>query len=274
MIEVFESGVMTDHSDLSMIFRTGEDQRAALRGEKTVSEATARAYQIDWSRFTLWCAGAGVAELPAEVDTICRFLESLRQSGSSIAALNRHIATIGYMHRQSGLASPLVLPESQRIRDIMAQMAESDQAPVRRPTMRIWSETLRAIGDSGPADIRDRALLALHAAGAFRALELERLIVTQLRIERASMQIHLGRFRSNTARGTSVITLVDDPRLMPVTHMRRWLTQTGADSGVVFRHCEPGRVTEEPMSAEDVCGVILARARDAGHRLVLPPIRR
>lgn len=244
-----------------------EPDRAPV-GTRLLSAATTRAYQEDWNRFVLWCTQAGEVELPADANTICRFLDAARSEGRGLATLNRQMAAIAYMHREAGFLAPLLLPDSQKIRRAMARLTEGGASRPQRPTMRIWAEIFSAIGTTGREEIRDRALLALHVAGAFRCAELARLSPRQLHLERGSMQIHLGRFRSNTARGTSVITIVDDSFFLPVTHMRCWLDESGPQGSTVFRHCAGGEVTDRAMGKEDVRAVILDRGCATGRRLI------
>ncbi|WP_459676560.1 site-specific integrase [Acidisoma sp. 7E03] len=242
----------------------------ATPSDRPLSPATARAYQEDWNRFVRWCAETGATELPAEAATICRFLEMARADGRHPATVNRQMAAIGYMHREAGFLTPLLLPEGQTIRRAMARLTEPSPARPQRPTMRLWGEILGAMGHEDLADVRDRALIALHVAGAFRCAELSRLASRQVHVERGSMQIHLGRFRSNAARGVPQITLMDDPFLLPVTQMRCWLETSEPQGSAVFRHCAAGCVTDRAMSEEEVRAVILDRGRAAGLHLTPP----
>jgi site-specific recombinase XerC len=129
---------------------------------------------------------------------------------------------------------------------------------------------VEAIGEDAPEDLRDRALLSLHVSGAFRLVELARLSFAQVRFDRSSAQIHLGRFRSHTARGSSAITIMDDQLLNPVSHLRRWMEACPEQTGSLFRHAGQGRITDQALTESEIAAIIGRRANTCGYDAKAP----
>lgn len=237
----------------------------------SIGAATEQAYQYDWTRFSSWCARHNEIELPAHPRAVSLFLESEKGAGAGLATLNRRIAAISYMHRNNDLPSPMAHEEAPLIRAMVARpKVPTTRRVVQRPGVRIWQEIVEAIGEDGPEDLRDRALVALHVSGAFRLIELARLTFPQVRFDRSSAQIHLGRFRSHTARGSSAITIMDDQLLNPVSHLRRWMDACPAQIGSLFRHAADNRITNDAMSEGEIADVIARRAAESGYEAKAP----
>lgn len=260
---------MNDFSRENLFEPSEQQSRAAV--PSSISLTTEQVYQYDWSRFSKWCVDNEEQELPAHPKALSRFLESEKAAGSGLATLNRRIAAISYMHRTNDLPSPLSHADAALIRAIVAPpKSTTRRRQLQRPAIQTWQEIVAAISDEKPEDLRDRALLSLHVSGAFRLVELARLAFGQIRFDRSSAQIHLGRFRSHTARGSSAITLMDDQHLTPVSHLRSWMDTCPHHTGSVFRHTAAHRITEEALSEAEIATIITERAASLGHAVKKP----
>ncbi|MCB8879594.1 hypothetical protein ACELLULO517_05060 [Acidisoma cellulosilytica] len=248
------------------MFFTATEGRTRAEGSSSIGAATEQAYQHDWMRFSQWCAENHESELPAHPRSVSLFLASEKGTGAGLATLNRRIAAISYMHRNNDLPSPMIHEEAPLIRAMIARpKVTTVRRIVQRPSIHIWQEIVEAIGEDAPEDLRDRAILSLHVSGAFRLLELARLAFPQVRFDRSSAQIHLGRFRSHTARGSSAITIMDDQLLNPVSHLRRWMDACPTQSGSLFRHAGDGRITDKPLTESEIAAIITGRANASGY---------
>ncbi|MCB8877234.1 tyrosine-type recombinase/integrase [Acidisoma silvae] len=240
-------------------------------GAPAIGAATEQAYQHDWMRFSQWCAEHDVSELPAHPQAVASFLESEKGTGAGIATLNRRIAAISYMHRSNQLPSPMTHEEASVIRAMIARpKVPTVRRTVQRPSIQIWQEIVEAIGEDTPLELRDRALISLHVSGAFRLIELARLSYAQVRFDRSSAQIHLGRFRSHTARGSSAITIMDDQLLNPVSHLRRWMDACPTPNGSLFRQADGGRISDQPLAESEIALIIAGRAGFCGYDAKAP----
>ena len=66
---------------------------------KELSPHTMRAYAGDWALFTDWCTTTGHRELPADPDTVTRFLGDCSAAPST---LRRRVAAIDHHHTVRG----------------------------------------------------------------------------------------------------------------------------------------------------------------------------
>jgi hypothetical protein len=83
---------------------SGCDFRMTTTGEtKGLSPRTLQAYAGDWALFTDWCTTTGNWELPADPDTVTRFLSDCPAAPST---LRRRVAAIDHHHRAAGYPGP------------------------------------------------------------------------------------------------------------------------------------------------------------------------
>lgn len=244
------------------------EEHALNEMSSSVSSATEQAYQHDWNRFSRWCLANDVSELPAHPKTVAAFLEGEQAAGAGPATLNRRVAAISYMHRNASLVPPLAHAEADLIRAaLLRPKAAAPRRAAKRPGVENWRAVMDAVTGQEADALRDRALIALHVSAAFRLLELARLTVGQVRLDRNSAQIHLGRFRSHTARGSSAITVMDDMALAPVSHLRLWMEAGGSRQGSLFHRCSAQGLEDQPLSEAEIGAIMAARARAAGYAL-------
>lgn len=70
------------------------------------SDATRKAYELDWTAFAAWCAMTGFDSLPAEPGTVARYLKHAASGGLAPTSLRRYLSSITHYHREAGLESP------------------------------------------------------------------------------------------------------------------------------------------------------------------------
>jgi hypothetical protein len=93
-------------------------------GEPMVlSPRTLRAYAGDWALFTDWCTAAGMWVLPADPDTVTRFLGDCPAAPSTV---RRRVAAIDHHHTAAGHQRP---GESTAVRTALGRPAPDDPAP-------------------------------------------------------------------------------------------------------------------------------------------------
>lgn len=126
-----------------------------------------------------------------------------------------------------------------------------------------------AMPDDLPA-LRDRALLLLGYAGAFRRSELVALDVEQLRFSKAGVYVWIAAAKSDPRKKGRELYVPRLPAgsqsgaLCAVAALERWLVSVGA-VGPVFRTFDlRGRLTETRLDPGDVARVLRRRAAAAG----------
>ena len=164
----------------------GSGQRASK------ADATVRASFSDARAFEAWCREYGFRPLPASPEAVAAFLVAEAEVGRSTSTIGRRCAAISYAHQLGKLANPTA---DEEVRAAMTGIRRRvGVAPNRKAaaTAEIVAAMLMRIPDTMTGK-RDRAILAIGFAGAFRRNELVALDVadltgppTILRVARAS----------------------------------------------------------------------------------------
>ncbi len=223
------------------------------------SDNTRRAYRSDLRHFIEW-GGA----IPASDVMVADYLA--RHAGIlSIATLARRVASISKAHAAKGLPSPA---RSELVRSTLRGIRRAHGQSQRRArplTREDLFSVLATIRDC-PKDARDRALLLVGFAGAFRRSELVAIDCTDVEPVKQGVVVHVHRSKTDQeGAGRKVGIPHGRTRWCPVTALNDWLARTGIDDGPVFRPVDRhGRVHDARLSGEAVSLVVKGRAAAVG----------
>jgi len=267
------------------------DDRERVDGyvARASAEATLRAYQSDWRLFCAWCEENGYRSLPATPAIVAAFLTLLAERGFAPqtphrarggreasakplgrSTIGRRLSAIVFAHRAAGFDPPTQQPDAARLEKSMRAIRREkrdDPSGKKRPADGdVLRDMLRTIAGEDLRSYRDRALLAIGMAGAFRRSELVAITVGRVSDDSRGLLVRVPTSKTDQeGRGHSV-AIPDGRRLEPVRHYRAWLAIAGIREGPVFRKLTPqGRLTTRPMSAQGVALVVKAAAQSAGY---------
>lgn len=261
--------------------RLGEEV-AAARSYRAQAKAanTIRAYTSDWSQFERWCWERGLEPLPARPEAVATYLAALAMARKADSTIGRHLAAIGWKHRQDGLVAPTVRDERMVIADTLAGIRREQRA---RPSARKAAITatdlaamIAAADGEGTRSIRDRAILALGLAAALRRSELVVLELRDVEMVDKGLTLTLRHSKTDQQGEGQVIAVPSGKTLKPVERLKAWLAVRGSGAGPLFTQIDPqGRLTGKPMSDRSVARLIqkyagligLAPETVAGHSL-------
>ena len=251
----------------------------SAKGYANASKAssTRRAYRSDWSAFVAWCSSCGLDSLPAEPGTVALYLSHLANTGRKPATIGRALVAVSQAHKFAGLASPrssAIVTETMRGIRRQLGVAQTAKAPVLVEQLRAM---LGGLGDT-MLGARDRALLALGFAGAFRRSELVGLDVADLAFTGDGLEVTIRRSKTDQeGAGRKVgIPYGSTPSTCPVRAVRAWLELAGIVEGPVFRSVNRhGQLGAERLTDRTVALVVkraalvvgLDATRLAGHSL-------
>jgi integrase len=120
-----------------------------------------------------------------------------------------------------------------------------------------------------PADTligkRDRALLLLGFAGAFRRSELVALTVADLIEAEGGFRVLIRRSKTDQEGQGQEIAIPAGGKLRPVEAIKTWLAAARIATGPVFRPvAKGGRVLPQPLTDRSVANIVKAYAAEAG----------
>jgi integrase len=227
------------------------------------SEATRRAYVSDWKHFLAFCEAREMDALPAEPGTVAMYLAAYADA-LRVSTLERRLAAISQVHQGAGYPDPPTRHSS--VRRVFAGIRrEVGGASVGKSA--ILTEDLRRMVAALPDTLlgrRDRALLLVGFAGAFRRAELVALDVRDAQFTRAGLVVHVRRSKTDQdGKGDRVgIPNGKHPETCPVTALRAWLDAAGIRGGAIFRYVDRhGKV--RGRSRPQAVAIVVQRAAKA-----------
>jgi len=244
--------------------------------------ATERAYAHDWADFAAFCGRHGLAPLPAAPQTLALYLKALETQrsrspaglagetvGLALPTLRRRLAAIASRHATAGLETPT---EHSLVRRLLRRYSRARGTAVRKKEP-LLIEQLPAILMAMPDDqlaTRDRALLLLGYAGAFRRSELVALDVEQLRFSKAGCYVWIASAKNDPRKKGRELFVPRLPAtstkstLCAVAALERWIVIVGP-AGPVFRTFDLRKhLTTTRLDSGDVPRILRRRAAAAG----------
>jgi integrase len=271
-----------------------EDQRIAAE-ELMVAfvasqhpDSTKRAYQADWRDFAGWATDHGYAPLPAEPVAVGAYLASLAATKSR-STIQRRLSAIAYFHHKFGApwhaGHPLVratlrgINRSQTGANRKVQAAALTSTDIRKM---IAAFKPRAGGDAADdrgrlaarlCDARDRAMLLIGFAGAFRRSELTAIASDHVSFEHAGVRIFLPASKTDhQSAGQEVfIPRGRRPESCPVRAIEAWMAISCPDRTIcqpVFRKINRwAGIERTALSPGAMRDILRRRAEAAGVRV-------
>jgi integrase len=218
-------------------------QIADVLARRAKADNTRRAYRAGVRAWCSWCAQHGLTPLPARAPDVAAFVAAQRfppppEKPLSANTLRLRLASIGYLHYIAGCPSPTTtarVTETLAGLDRLAKQAGQGPKPKLAAKIGILREIVALIEDDLPG-LRDRALLLLGFAGAFRRSELARIEIADLEESEHGLRISL-RFSKGDreSKGVQVGIPYGTSALCPVRALKRWCDAAGITQGPVFR---------------------------------------
>jgi site-specific recombinase XerD len=240
-----------------------ESAREFARRSK--AENTLRGYRADWRDFCGWCESHGVGPLPASPETVASYIAE-RAGRLKVGSIQRRLNAIAEAHKAMGVDSPtssgIVRATLKGIRRTLGT-ASAQKAPTLTDDIRAMVDAT----DAGLIGIRDRALVLLGFAGAFRRSELVGLDVEDCVFGKDGLTITLRRSKTDQdGAGRKIgIPYGSNPETCPVRTIQVWLEIAGISAGALFRSISRhGQVQPGRLSGIDVARVVKKLAERAG----------
>jgi site-specific recombinase XerC len=222
--------------------------REFIRSSK--AESTIRGYRTDWRSFCGWCDSHSLGPLPASAETVVSYIAECA-ARLKVGSIQRRLNAIAEAHKAVGLESPtrhpMVTNTMKGIRRTKGTASEQ-----KTPTL---TDDIRAMvdaTDTGIIGTRDRALMLLGFAGAFRRSELVGLDVENCSFGKDGLTVTLRRSKTDQdGVGRKIgIPYGSNPDTCPVRSVQAWMEMAGINSG----HCS-GRSRGMVGCGRDGCQV-------------------
>jgi integrase len=181
--------------------------------------------------------------------------------------VERHLAAISQAHQLAGVPNPV---EDKLVRTVMAGVRRA-KGTAQKGKEPLSAELLRNMFSGMPDDLRsarDRALLLVGFAGAFRRSEVVGLRRENVRFTDEGVVITIPRSKTDPeGEGHTIgIPYGSHPESCPVRALENWLARSNITSGYLFTRVGRwgGEVTGTPISDHQLAKIIKRLAHSAG----------
>ncbi len=232
--------------------------------QQSLSCSTRKFYRIDFVTFSGWCDSLGLSPLPATPETIARFLTAQASIGMKPSTLARRLAAIRTMHESKGFSTPTqhkgvkaVLKGIKRENGI----AQCKKAPA-------TAERIRDMITYCPTTLiglRDKALLLLGFAGAFRRSELVALTINDIERTPEGIKVIIRKSKTDQEGQGQRIAILNGSRFRVVDALMEWLDAASIQDGFLFRRIKKGGAIQSmALNDRSVATIVKQYAIKAG----------
>lgn len=211
---------------------------------------TQRAYKSDLKYFKEWCDENGQSELPASASTLAAYVSHLADT-HKWASINRKLAAISKLHELNNLDLPT---KDKAFRAVMEGIKRTNgvrqkQAPAFK--MNDLKKILRAIDITIHSGLRDKCLLLLGFAGAYRRSELVSLNIEDVDFNDDGAIISLSKSKTNQYGEAEEKAFFYSPEadFCPIRNLKQWINRLERPTGPLFVRVRKGdKITEERLN--------------------------
>jgi site-specific recombinase XerD len=217
------------------------------------SANTLRGYASDRRHFSRFLKTLGMDPVPARPDVVASYLSACADSGLKAGSIQRRVSAIAAMHQAAGYESPTTHPS---VKLCLAGIRRSigtrqmGKKPALTPDIAAMCSHLPA----GLLGIRDRAILLVGFAGAFRRSELVGLNIEDLEFVEDGARFTINRSKTDQEGAGEIVGIARGRNLCPVEALRAWLSIANITSGPIFRAVTrhgrilPNRLTDQVVA--------------------------
>src|SRR5579872_285770 len=227
------TGPVQSEKGADLILPSLDQAREFARHSK--AENTLRGYRTDWRDFCAWCERKSLQPLPASPETVASYIAECA-GRLKVGSIQRRLNAVAEAHKAAGLESPTA---SGMVRNTLKGIKRTLGTAVAQKAPAV-TEDIRAMvdaTDAGLIGLRDRALILLGFAGAFRRSELVSLAAEDCGFGKDGLTVTLCRSKTDQeGAGRKVgIPYGANPETCPVRNLRIWMDHGSIDSGPLFR---------------------------------------
>jgi site-specific recombinase XerD len=237
-------------------------KRASDFAQQDKAASTRASYSSSFRLFEKFCRSRGVSSLPAAPETVAAFLAAEAEAGRKPSTIGRRCSAIGYAHKLAGHESPTA---SEAVKATVRGIRRAiGVAPNRKAP--VLSEIARDMARNMPAGlkgVRDRALILVGFAGAFRRSELTSLNMDDIEFTDEGMRVTIRRSKTDGEGKGQTIAIVKGDTHCPIKALKAWIEAAGIHEGPLFlRILRGGHVCNTRLTPQTI-SILVKRYADA-----------
>lgn len=231
---------------------------------EATSSATRRAYRADLLIFAQWCEERSLTVIPADVMAVADFLASQAHEGISPSTLNRRLAAIRYAHEAAGHETPTA---HKLVSVTLKGIRRTNGLSARKKAAATVDKIYQMIAHCNTQTLqgkRDKLILILGFAGAFRRSELVALTVADIEEVRDGLKVTIRKSKTDQEGEGQTIAILNG-RLNVVGVLQDYLQTANIHEGAIFRPITKyGKVRQQGLNDRSVADIVKRYAMKAG----------
>lgn len=253
--------------------------KSKLRMQKSKADNTIKSYSADWNDFADWCELKGVTAMPCLPETIVNYINDLADDAKA-NTVSRRITAISENHIAAGYSQTNPAKDG-LVRNAMRAIRrekgtfQKGKSPILMETIELLAECFE---DDSLTTLRDKAVILLGFAGAFRRSELVAVRVEDITFMPQGMVIFIPQSKGDQLGHGSQIAIPysPNPKCCAVVAVKQWLQASEIHSGPIFHPIDRwGKIREIQLSDKSVALIVkkyvsklgLDESEFAGHSL-------
>ncbi len=240
------------------------DNLAKAYIQQSLSFSTRKLYASDFRTFSQWCSSLGLIALPATPNTLARFLAAQAVQGIKPSTLIRRLAAIRTAHETQGHPNPT---QHKGIKAVLKGIKREKGAAQGKKAPATAERVERMIAGCSETitGLRDKALLLLGFAGAFRRSELVALTINDIERTSEGIKITIRKSKTDQEGKGQVIAIINGTRFRVVDTLYAWLNAANIKEGHLFRPIKKGgQIQPRGLTDRSVANIVKHYANKAG----------
>ena len=230
----------------------------------SVSASTRRIYRSDFNIFREWCEAQNMQWMPAFPNSVAQFITEQALSGIKPSSLARRLAAISMVHRVLDCPNPTT-HEIVKLTIKGIKRAYGTAQDKKAPATADRIESMIANCPETLIGLRDKALLLIGFAGAFRRSELVALTVNDIERTPEGIKITIRKSKTDQEGQGQLIGILNGTRFRAVDALYNWLHKSGIKEGFLFRRIRKGNSVQiAPLTDHAVAVIVKQYASKAG----------
>jgi integrase len=180
--------------------------------------------------YEAFCILYHLTPYPADLATLTGYLTHLANQQKKLATIHHHVASIQKRHRLGQLSSVVGTPALNEVLRAIAEKLGKKQRQAPVFTIEHLKNFIAQLDLSTTSGLRDRAVLLMGFAGAFRRSELVALNLEDFMFGDRYLLIRISRSKTlqNSAAEEKALFYAKNPLFCPITAYKQWLERLGS----------------------------------------------
>lgn len=231
-----------------------------------------KAFDSDIRQYVNWCTDKQIEGLPAQPGSLALYAaDSIKQL--NYRTLRRHLSSINRWHRVRNLPVPL---QDKQLQIVLAGIRRQHDSPPKQAGAFTFGQLLSALPQVTEGEtltltqIRDRAIILLGFAGAFRRSELVSINLEDLYFERTRLIVRIRKSKTNqfNEQEEKLIPKGKNQAICPYTWVEKWKQSVDRESGPLFvRISKGGKITDKRLADQWVNTIVKCYFNTSGDNL-------